>query len=260
MPTVHLQDGVDLFYEEGGGGAPILLLHAGWGRRTDPFAPQLPVLEARGYRWLWPDRLGYGRSTPAERFPWDFHRRAAQRQLAFLTALGIERAALWGHSDGAVIALWMALLAPERIAAVVFEGGHLWKKKPRSLRYFRRALRAPETFPPRALQVLQEDHGERWRQVLALWAGAWIDLFGREGDLYDGRLGQVPCPVLVLHGDRDPHTGIAEVEELARRLPQGELWIAEGAGHAPHADPATREGVARWVPSWLAEVGYNGAP
>ena len=45
--------------------------------------------------------------------------RAAEETVALLDALGIDRAMLWGHSDGAVIALRMAIHSPKRVAAVV---------------------------------------------------------------------------------------------------------------------------------------------
>jgi pimeloyl-ACP methyl ester carboxylesterase len=44
--------------------------------------------------------------------PLDFHRRAAAETILFLDALGIERAVLWGHSDGAVISAMTGLAAP----------------------------------------------------------------------------------------------------------------------------------------------------
>ena len=74
-----------------------------------PFDRQIAAFESQ-FRILIPDRSGYGHSTRvAGDMPLDFHRRAALETFSFLDALGIERAFLWGHSDGSVIAAMMGL-------------------------------------------------------------------------------------------------------------------------------------------------------
>src|SRR5258708_1771910 len=111
MPFVELAESphapgirpVNLYYREVGRGGPLLFLHGGWGYRVYPFDRQIKAFESQ-YRILISDRTGYGCSTrvPGE-MGTDFHHRAAQETIAFMDALGIERAIFWGHSDGAVI-------------------------------------------------------------------------------------------------------------------------------------------------------------
>jgi len=60
----------------------------------------------------------------AGEMPMDFHQRAAQETLAFLDALGIERAAFWGHSDGAVIGAMLGMRAAERCESLILEAFH----------------------------------------------------------------------------------------------------------------------------------------
>ena len=45
----------------------------------------------------------------------------AEETLLVMDALGIGQAALWGHSDGAVMAAWVGFLAPTRVRALVLE-------------------------------------------------------------------------------------------------------------------------------------------
>lgn len=72
--------------------------------------------------------------------------------------------------------------------------------------------------------------GERWRMD-----------FRRD-------LARVRCPTLVLAGDRDPVTPLADAEEIAAHLPPGlvRYEVVEGAGHGPHRDrPAETEAILR---------------
>jgi pimeloyl-ACP methyl ester carboxylesterase len=64
-----------------------------------------------------PDRSGYGQSAAIDALPSDFHRRAADETRAVIEGLGLERPVLWGHSDGAIIALLLARARPGRCGA-----------------------------------------------------------------------------------------------------------------------------------------------
>jgi pimeloyl-ACP methyl ester carboxylesterase len=53
---------------------------------------------------------------------------------------------------------------------------------------------------------------------------------------YIYRLASFPCPVLLIHGDRDSGVPIARAEEAARRLPDARLLAVADAGHWVHRD------------------------
>ena len=111
---------VTIHYREFGRGKPLVFLHGGWGYGVYPFDRQIAAFQNE-FRILIPDRTGYGCSTRvAGEMPLDFHRRAAAETISFLDALGIERAVLWGHSDGSVISAMAGLAAPERCRAFDF--------------------------------------------------------------------------------------------------------------------------------------------
>ncbi len=96
--------------------------------------------------------------------------------LAVLDDAGIEVAHLWGHSDGAVIGAWMAILAPERVRSLVFEGGHLLARKEgeASKTFMRRVRERPETLPAGIQDALATAHGvDYWQRLLWLWTEAW---------------------------------------------------------------------------------------
>jgi pimeloyl-ACP methyl ester carboxylesterase len=228
---IHLRDA--------GRGPAVLLLHGGWGYEAYPYDAAFAALTAAGHRVVAPDRTGYGRSGPlaGEGLPKGFHRLMAGETLLLMDALGLERAALWGHSDGAVVAAWISFLAPDRVTAVVLEALHFLAAKVSSIDFFRTAVEAPEEFGPQVVAALQRDHGPRWPEVVGAGGRAWLEIIaeGQAGrpDLYDGRFGEIRAPVLLLHGKRDPRTERGELEAAMRALPSARLELVD-AGHSPH--------------------------
>lgn len=112
-------DGARLWYATCGSGSPVILLHGGLGHSGN-WGYQVPTLLAAGYRPILIDTRGHGRSTRDGR-PYHYELLATD-VLAVLDALGLARAAFVGWSDGACIALILAMRAPERVAGVFFFG------------------------------------------------------------------------------------------------------------------------------------------
>ncbi|HEY0482744.1 MAG TPA: alpha/beta fold hydrolase [Kofleriaceae bacterium] len=222
------------------GGEVVLVLHGGWGYEFYPFDAQIAALPER--RFVIPDRTGYGRSPRLAALPPRFHLAAAVEHEATLDALGIERCAIWGHSDGAVIAAIMALRRPSRITGIVLEALHVDRVKPRSRQFFTDMLEAPERFGPRVTAGLAAEHGDDyWRTVLAAGGRAWLDIAATpDDDFFDHRLGELAVPVLVLHGADDPRTEPDELDRVRRALPGAVIHVIAGAGHAPHSERAAR--------------------
>jgi pimeloyl-ACP methyl ester carboxylesterase len=246
---------VAVHVREAGEGPPLVLLHGGWGWEAYPF--DVAALAARR-RVIGPDRVGYGGSGRLASLPRGFHRLMAEETLLVLDALGVETAALWGHSDGAVIAAWTALLAPARVRALVLEALHVSPAKERSVEFFQMAVEAPERFGPAVVEALRRDHGEAWREVVGAGGRAWLGLIeeGRAGrpDLYDGRLREIRAPTLLLHGRRDPRTEPGEIDAALRELPAARLELVD-AGHGPHASATAGPLCTRLVSAFLDEHG-----
>jgi len=227
-------------YREHGRGRPLVFLHGGWGYEVYPLDAAIPLL-SDDHRLLIPDRSGYGLSSRGDGFAPGFHRRAALETLAFLDALNLQSVALWGHSDGAVVAGNVAIQAPGRCSALVLESIHYDRRKPGSREFFERVARAPETIGARAKELMLADHGERWREVLTQGGRAWLDILETSDDpsrdLFGGRLSELRVPTLLLHGDRDPRTEPGELEAVVQLLPHATLERIAGAGHSPHSAP-----------------------
>jgi pimeloyl-ACP methyl ester carboxylesterase len=232
---------VSIHYREFGRGRPLLILHGGWGYGVYPFDRQVAAF-ASECRILIPDRSGYGHSSRVSgEMPLDFHRRAALETFSFLDALGIDSAILWGHSDGAVIAAMMGLIAPRRCAGVILEAFHFLRRKPASRSFFERFAAHPEELGDETRKLLAEDHSEtNWPSVLRRNCGAWFRIADSvqrpDEDLYDGRLGELRVPALFLHGSLDPRTELGEMERVRQALPRATMQFIAAGKHSPHSE------------------------
>jgi pimeloyl-ACP methyl ester carboxylesterase len=239
-----------------GSGPPLLFLHGGWGYESYPFERQLEVF-GDYLRMLIPDRSGYGRSMQVSvDLPVDFHARAAVEMISFLDALNVERAVLWGHSDGAVIAAMMGLLAPERFFGLILEAFHYFKRKSRSREFFESITSNPDCLREKVRDTLALDHGEDcWRKVVQNNGCAWLEIASEskhpEEDLYGGKLGTLTVPTIFIHGSDDPRTEPGELLAVKKHFPQAAIQIMGGARHSPHSERSAFRECNRLAKSFL---------
>ena len=261
LPSSALAPGVSpvrIHYRDVGAGRPLVILHGGWGYEIYPFDRQQHALAAT-HRVVIPDRTGYGGSGRLERQEADFHHRAAAETLAVIEALGLERPVLWGHSDGAVIALLAGLAAPERLGGLIVEATHLFCSKPSSREFFETMMANPDGLGPRVTDVLAREHGEGWRDLIRTNGLAWLRIAdersGPGDDLYGGRLAELKLPALMIHGARDPRTEPGELDALRAALAGvARFEILPEGGHSPHSERATADEVTRAAERFLTEV------
>lgn len=253
MPVIQLHQSphaegvptVDIHYRDRGCGRPVVFLHGGWGYGVYPIQRQIDALQGQ-VRFIIPERSGHGKSTRfAGPLPTDFHRRAAEETLLVLGALGIERTVFWGHSDGAVIAAQIGLVAPERCQRLVLEAFHFCRHKPSSHDiFFQRFASHPEQVSEKRQALLAEDHGaEHWKNVVQRNCRVWLDLDSQtirpNEDLYNGCLGELRVPVTFVQGRHDPRTEPGEIEKAHQAVPFADLRFIEEGRHSPHSQSAT---------------------
>ena len=150
---------------------------------------------------------------------------------------------------------WPDPFDPGRVRGLIFEGGHLFNRKQHDAKLSMLALlHDPQNLPKTTRLEMAKYHGEDWPQIIRNWAGAWIDLDHRDGDLYHGRLNEIKCPVLVIHGGRDEYSKPSEIEELTRLIPDAQLSLYPEAGHSVHDDQERRETCTQAVRAFLSAI------
>ena len=237
---------VRIYYRDAGDGPPIVILHGGWGYDAYPFDHQIAALAPR-HRIVIPDRTGYGRSEPIATLAITFHQSAAEETLAVIDALHLDRPILWGHSDGAIVALLIGLQAPNRIAGAIVEATHYVRHKPASRPFFEAIVAKPRA-------PFLDVHSRTWIRI--------VDESAPGDDFYGGRLSELRVPVLLVHGLRDPRTEPGELEALRvalQTVPSRTLLLPEG-GHSPHSEPATMAQVTGAAVSFVEELRHRESP
>lgn len=115
-------DGVRLHYVMRGEGKPVVLLHGNSVTQGDFQASGLLDRLARNHCVIAFDRPGYGHSDRPRGMPWTPRAQAHLLRRA-LAGLGIDRAAVVGHSLGTQVAIAMALDHPALVGSLVLVGG-----------------------------------------------------------------------------------------------------------------------------------------
>jgi pimeloyl-ACP methyl ester carboxylesterase len=223
-------NGGSLFLEICGpeGGPAVVLLHHGLGS-VQAWKEQIPALAEAGFRAIAYDRRGYGQSSPRRMGYFQPLFTSEREDLhTLLGALGIERAALVGHSDGGTIALYYAADHPEQTTHVVTAAAHIYveEKMEAGIDGVREAYETGERFR----EGLRKVHGEQAGAVFEGWYSGWRRPETLDWDMRP-LLGKIACPTLVVQGMEDEHATPQHARELAASIPKAELWLEPGAGH-----------------------------
>lgn len=180
------------------------------------------------------ERWGHGRSDPlsAPR-PDDYLEREARDSLPeVLAGCAIaEPPILFGHSDGASIALLYAAAWPERTRAVISEAAHVSIEEV-CLDGIRLAVAAYEQGPLR--EGLQRYHGAHTESLFRGWSDTWLRPSRRHWTM-EAALANVACPSLLVQGQDDEYATRAQLDAIAAGVsgPAHSLWLP-GCAHVPH--------------------------
>jgi pimeloyl-ACP methyl ester carboxylesterase len=229
------RDGGRLWYAAYGEGAPVVLLHGGLGHSGN-WGRQLPALLGAGYRVVLIDSRGHGRSTRDAR-PLRYESMAAD-VAAVMDRLRLERAALVGWSDGAVIALLLAMASPSRVAGVFFFACNVDPSGVKQVDGTNPVLR-------RCMRRHAADH-----RLLSPTPEGFPDLAEAVGrmqatqpDVSVRELEGIRVPVAIAHAEHDEFIRREHAEHLARSIPGADLIELRSVSHfAPLQRPAVFNG------------------
>ncbi len=112
-------NGIDIFYEVRGSGAPLLMLHGNG--ETHAIFDETANLLARYYSVYTPDTRGHGASSAVSEY---HYQDMASDAIALIQALGLARPILYGFSDGGITALLVAQQRPDLVSCVIASGAN----------------------------------------------------------------------------------------------------------------------------------------
>lgn len=231
-------DGSQFFVVSFGQGPRTLVGIGGWTGSWEVWADVFGTL-SQGWRTVGIDHRGTG-ATLAGTAGVTFAQMAADL-LAVLDQLGIEECVLAAESSGAATALTAVSQQPDRFQGLVLSGGLYFQPPAKEPPPFLLGLQAAyetavDQFIHTALPETNDPAMHAWARKILLRADqtAAVDLYKLTLGL-DLRplLPKIKLPTLLLHGDADRILPLASSQWLASQLPQSELLVLPGAGHAP---------------------------
>ena len=262
---VALRDGTRIFFEVMGTKLipdgptmrerpTLLLLHGGPGFDHSGLAHTLAPLSDVAQLVLL-DHRGQGRSDGDDPAQWNLDRWVLDL-VEFCGALELERPTILGQSFGGVVALATGARHPDLPSKLIVSSSLAKFRPDRSFPMFER-LGGPEVreVAERHFSELSDESAEEFMRValpvynpkpqdpdviartrLKLEVG---NHFFRNEFMTADLLPELPnirCPTLVLGGELDPITPVADSEDIAAAIPQAELRMFEGAGHGVFRD------------------------
>jgi pimeloyl-ACP methyl ester carboxylesterase len=212
---------VRTWYDDHGDGEPLVLMHGGL---TDSrfLEPNLGPLAGRFHVYT-PDRRGHGRSPDVEG-PITYQL-MADDTIAFLEQVVGGPAHLVGHSDGAVVAMLVAMQRPELVRRLVMISGGFDKSG--------EAAPDMEFDSDEVVQFLGPAYGEvspDGEAHFPVLAGKVGEMARNEPHVDPAELARITARSLVMYADDDVMT-LAHAVALFDALPDAELAVVPGTSH-----------------------------
>lgn len=254
MPKIQAGS-INLNYDTYGEGEPLLLI-MGFGMPGIAWLPSLPMLP--GFKCIYFDNRGTGMSDkPEGTYTVE---QMADDASNLLKALSIEKAKVFGVSMGGMIAQELTLRHPEQVAKVVLGcttpgGPNAKMAAPEVVTKLVEGTKLMASNPEQGLDIIlpllyPEEFAKAHPEIKQLMLAGMKMMPPTPTDSVDrtvagimtfsayDRLGQIKCPVLIVHGDKDLLIPIENAQLLKSRIPQAEVFMIPNAGHAfQAADP-----------------------
>jgi len=240
VSMTNVKTGPTIAYEDtGGAGAPIIFSHGLFMNRT-MFGPQIEQF-SKTWRCITWDERAHGDTISRGHFTyWD----SARDLLALMDSLNIDRAIHVGMSQGGLLGMRAALLAPQRFVGIVQLATQAGKLAEEGAAAFKVIMDGwiKNGATEDKLQFLVDlilgpgVDFRYWRKYWATLTPAQLDdalsaLYSID-ELYD-RLHEVRVPLLTIHGLADVSTPYPLAERVAREVPDPRgITLIEGGPHA----------------------------
>lgn len=197
-------NGTSLFYAAEGHGKPVIMLHGNGGSHND-FETTSRQLAQAGYMVYAIDSRGQGANAPLDEY---HYKDMATDVYEFIQAKGLEKPAVFGFSDGGIIALQLEVMYPGTLGAIVTGGANIFVK----------GALVPE-FEEGFLS--QENPSPLTRMLM------------EEPDMTVEDMNSIICPAMIMAGEndliREEHTIL-----IGENIPGAEVKIIPDADHGSY--------------------------
>jgi len=225
------------YWDTGGTGHPVILLHAGT-QSAAGWVYQQPVLARAGYRVIAYSRRGYYRSDPGDP---DNPGTGSEDLHHLVQHLKLGTVDLVGAAQGGFFALDYVLDYPGRVRSLAIVSSFMGITDADYV-----AVNA--RLRPRFFATLPHDFQElspSYRAGNPEGLSAWNELVeqaipgrritpGRKQELTWARLESIKHPTLLLTGDSDLYTPPSLLRMQAQHMPHAEVHVVSEAGHSPY--------------------------
>lgn len=198
-------NGVVLHYAIAGEGTPVVLIH-GNGEDHNIFSTETDQLVAAGYQVYAPDSRGHGANDPLPEY---HYADMAEDVYGFISTLGLEKPALYGHSDGGIIGLLLETTHPGTLGMLAVSGTNL----------------SPDGLVPSFI--------EEYTAINEAHPDPLITLMLTEPRIDPEALKNIRIPVLVTAGEYDLVLH-SETERIAAAIPDAAMVIVEKEDHGSY--------------------------
>ncbi|GHU40366.1 hydrolase [Clostridia bacterium] len=206
-------NGIELYCSVLGAGETVVLLH-GHGQSQRVFKSWEREL-SKSYRVILIDSRNHGQSGKAEKISISL---MAQDVYAALKTLYVKRANIIGYSDGANIALQLAIDHPQIVKNLVIISGNA----------------TPAGLKDRFFSIVQIWRSAAKRlyklKLLSVFSYNMTRLIAKEPNISDEQLKRIEAPTLLVYGDQDLIEG-EHIDYLNHQIPNSKVKILEKTNH-----------------------------
>lgn len=217
-------NGVSLFYAAEGAGKPVILLHGNGGSHNDLETTHHELAQA-GYMVYALDSRGQGANKPLPEY---HYKDMAADVYEFIKLKGLEKPAVFGFSDGGIIALQLEVMYPGTLGAIVTGGANIFVKDALIPSFAEGFLAQPSTEP----------------LVIMLQTEPSMTVEDMKG---------IGCPSLIMSGEHDlisqEHTLL-----IGESIPSGRPVIIPGEDHGSYICNSPK--LAPLILQFFNEIGY----
>ena len=213
----------------------VIFLHQGLGSISQwrDFPTKVcAAINAYGYIY---DRAGYGQSPGnlKDRTAAYLHEAADELSAVISNHIGASRKIiLYGHSDGASIALIYAALYPDKIFKIVSEAAHVLVEQVT----IDGVKAAQLDFEKGYFDGLEKYHGKRFKEVFYAWNDIWLSKEFKDWNIVD-LLPNIKAKTLIIQGEDDIYGSLKQVELINANIPvETKTLIIPNCGHTPHKE------------------------